>query len=120
MNLEQIRDYVNNDKPVSAAVAKEWLRWMLEENEKVNDKWLDVHSKLSLVEEDLFYEKRSNEENHAKYVAAYHELAAKDKVLEWYADENNRKLKYAVNDYRRFISEIDVDKGHRARTILAQ
>jgi len=107
MNIEQIRDYVYNDKPIAGTVAKDWLRYVLEESEKANDKLVDAHSKLALVEEDLFYEKRSNEENHAKYVAAYHELEQVKKerdayreVLEGFAHSKFKSAREVLDQYR--------------------
>jgi hypothetical protein len=76
--LEQIKQALENQNhgvDVSRRKMGEWLRYLLGEV-------LDKYSELELVKEELFYERRSTEENHAKYVAQYHRSEELQKALE--------------------------------------
>jgi hypothetical protein len=82
------------------ANAPEWLRWQQGEIERLNELVKDI--KRHLGEEIAGLE---------------FEIAEKNKVLEWYADEDTHEIKRRVlGDF----APITLDKGHRARDILAK
>ncbi|MDX2330470.1 hypothetical protein GOL43_34275 [Sinorhizobium medicae] len=67
----------------------------------------EINAELDQVKEELFYEKRSSEENHVKFVEQYElvellqkeierlnaEIERKDEALRFYADEDTWRMK---------------------------
>jgi len=82
---------------------RQWLRWQQGEIDRLTKELADAKENCSAFE-SLWTEAKS-------------QLAEKDKVLEWYADEDTHEIK------RRMLGDfapISLDKGKRARDILTK
>lgn len=110
------------------------VRSMLDENERLRDENLRLdgivkrekaiaescqeEAKKFRDERDMWLRKAG--ENGKFYMDALAELAEKDKVLEWYAEEDHFDTGVANLDGTRDDAPITLDKGERARSILSQ
>ena len=100
-----------------AANAPEWLRWQQGEIERLRAELEQVKAER----DEQKVKKRDAYRSIAGWQERVHdpevELSEKDKVLEWYADEDTHEIK------RRLLGDfapITLDKGQRARDILAK
>lgn len=100
---------------------------------KANAEWSHCLSTIQQLREERDEYKQFCEESHQKSVDLYNETveltlslirtqgeaARLREALEWYADEANHKSVHPVSDYRQYISNVQVDKGYKARQALS-